>query len=81
MTDYTPMSKGEADEFMVAVVETIEAQPPDTRDRLRLAVKNGLYDVKAAGPKAWVLDVRGIGELIVYRGTPPTEPPSDGGKN
>lgn len=81
MTDYTPMTKGEADEFMVALVETIEAQPPDTRDRLRLAIKSGLYNVKTAGPRAWVLDVRGIGELIVYRGNLPSEPSSGGGKN
>ncbi len=72
------MTKAQVNEHLENILATVDAQPPDVRDRLLLAIKSDLFDVQRAGPDELVLTVRGIGDLLSVR---VPLPPSDGRKN
>ena len=62
---YRPMSPAMLEPYLEALVDTIDGQPVEVRDRIRLAITSGTYDVVSAGPEGLTLNVRGIGELTV----------------
>lgn len=64
---YLPMTKAIADELFAGIADVIDGQPAEIRERLRMAIYDGLYDLVAATPDQLVINVRGIGELMVAR--------------
>lgn len=64
---YRPMPTGTADELIDGLLDVVDQQPPEIRDRLYQAIKSGTYSLVAATPDQLVIDIHGVGELVVAR--------------